>query len=144
MTNIVSNVGLASIAQQIRDHPNALGVMLLTAVEADDALRDHTNLQDLLNVAGNTEATDPSAGRKTGLTGTVTLDHVNNRVDCDLPDQLYTALSGANIVAVIVFIEESASDAGRVFLVKLDWSIAADGSNVTLEFQASGFHRSSG
>ena len=144
MADVLFNVALASIAEKVRDGATVLGVLLLTAAEADDALRDHDNLSALLGAAGNTEAVDASAARKTGLTGVVTVDDVNNLVDTDLPDQVFTALAGAAIVKAIIFYEESASDAGRIPLAALDWAITPDGSDVTLELNANGFHRSTG
>lgn len=94
MADGVMNIAKGAFAEKIRDGAANVLVLLLTANEAEADLIDHDDLAALLGAAGNTEAADASYARKTGITGTVTVDDVNDRVDVDIPDQTWTALDG--------------------------------------------------
>lgn len=141
MSDLVFNIAMGAFVEKFRDGSANGLVLLMEAVEADDALRDHDALDVLLAAAGNTEMSDASYARKTGLTGTITVDDTNNRVDVDIPDQTWTALSGNALVALEVAYEESASDAGRIPLTNHVFSVTPDGSDVTAQFNAAGFGR---
>ena len=123
-----------------------LGMILLRANETEADLIDHDNLSVLIGAAGNTEADFTNYARKTGLTGTITVDDTNNRVDIDVPDQTWASAGGAannTLTKLVVYYENSASDAGRVPLTHHDFAITTDGSDVTAVINASGFYRAS-
>lgn len=143
MADGVFNIAKGAAAEKFRDGAANGIILLLTANEAEPALVDHDALDVLLGAAGNTEASDGSYARKTGLTGTITVDDSNDRVDVDIPDQTWTALAGSAIVKAIVAYEESAAESGRIPLTHHDFAVTPDGSDVTLEVNAAGFFRAS-
>jgi hypothetical protein len=142
MADFVFNIAKGAFAEKIRDSAANCGILLLIAADTDAAMRDTETLTALIATGAN-EATDGSYARKTGLTGTITVDHTNDRVDVDLPDQTWTALAGAAITDAVVFYQESAADTGRVPLTLHDFAVTPDGSDVTIQFNAAGFARAS-
>lgn len=142
MADFVFNIAKGAVAEKFRDGA-ANGIMLLLiAADTDANMRDTDHIQALLATAAD-EATDGSYARKTGLTGTVTVDDTNDRVDVDIPDQTWTALAGAAITDLVIAYQESAADSGRVVLTLHDFAITPDGSDVTAQVNASGFFRAS-
>ena len=142
MANFVFNIAKGAFVEKIRDGATNLGVLLLTVSDTDDVMNNADTVADLLAGTPN-EATDGSYARKTGLTGTITVDDTNNRVDVDLPDQTWTALAGSAILDLVVFYQESAADSGRIPLTLHDFAVTPDGSDVTAVFNAAGFARAS-
>ena len=142
MADFVFNIAKGAFAEKFRDGAANGGILLLIAADTDAAMRDTDTITALLATGAN-EATDGSYARKTGLTGTITVDDTNDRVDVDLPDQTWTALSGSAITDAVVFYEESAADTGRVPLTLHDFAVTPDGSDVTIQFNAAGFARAS-
>jgi hypothetical protein len=118
--------------------------MLLKASEGDAGLKDRATLSAITGAAGNTEADFTNYARKTALTGTVTVDAANDRVDLSIPNQTWTAAGGATnntLVKAIVFYQDAAADASRVPLVGLDFAVTTDGTDLTIQFNAAGFLR---
>lgn len=142
MADFVFNIAKGAFVEKFRDGAANGGVLLLKAADTDDAMRDADTVQALLATAAD-EATDASYARKTGLTGTITVDDTNNRVDVDLPDQTWTALAGAAITDLVVFYDEGGTDATRIPLTLHDFAVTPDGSDVTAQFNAAGFARAS-
>lgn len=142
MGDFVFNISKGAFVEMFRDSAANGGCLLLKAADTDDAMGDTDHLTALLATAAD-EATDGSYARKTGLTGTITVDDANNRVDVDLPDQTWTALAGAAITDLVVFYENAAADGTRIPLTLHDFAITPDGSDVTAVFNASGFGRAS-
>ena len=146
MADGVFNIAKGAAAEMVRDGASNLGMILLKANETEADLIDHDNLSVLIGAAGNTEADFTNYARKTGLTGSITVDDTNNRVDIDVPDQTWSSAGGAannTLTKLIVYYENSASDAGRVPLTHHDFAITTDGSDVTAVINASGFYRAS-
>jgi len=144
MADFVFNIAKGAAAEKVRDGATVLGMLLLKAAEADTALSDHADLAALIGAAGNTEADFTNYARKTALTGTVTVDNVNDRVDVDIPDQTWTAAGGAlnnTLTDLVVFYEEAAADASRIPLTNHDFAATTDGSDLTAQVNASGFFR---
>lgn len=142
MADFVFNIAKGAVAEKVRDGASNLLVLLLIVAEADATMRDYDTVAALLAGTPN-EATDGSYVRKTGITGTITVDDTNDRVDVDMPDQTWTTLAGPAILDAIIAYEESASDAGRIPLVCLDFPVTPDGSDVTMQLNAAGFYRAS-
>jgi len=144
MADFVFNVAKGKAAEKIADSAANVGVMIIKTAETDAALKDRTTLADVL--AGNTEADFTNYARKIALTGTVTVDQTNDRVDVSIPNQTWTSAGGAlnNTTAkLIVFYEESAADSGRIPLTAHDFVVTTDGSDLTIQFNAAGFYRAS-
>lgn len=143
MADFVFNIAKGAAAEKFRDGA-ANGIMLLLSAQETEAdCKDHDELNALLGAAGNTEVSDASYARKTGLTGTVTVDDSNDRVDVDIPDQTWSALEGPDPTDLVVAYEESAAETGRIPLTSHDFAVTSDGSDVTVQVNASGFYRAS-
>lgn len=144
MANGVFNISKGSAVEKVRDGASVCIVMLLKANEAEATLIDNNELNEMLLDAGTTEAVFTNYARKVGLTATITVDDTNERADLDIPDQTWTAAgNGANdtLTKLIVAYEESASDVGRIPLTHHDFAVTTDGSDLTAQFNASGFFR---
>lgn len=142
MADFVFNISKGAFAEKFRDGAANGGMLLLIAADTDDAMRDTDEITALLATLAN-EAVDASYARKTGLTGTITVDDTNNRVDVDMPDQTWVALAGAAIVDLVIFYNEGGTDTTRIPLTLHDFAITPDGSDVTAQLNASGFVRAS-
>lgn len=144
MADGVFNVGKGHVAEMFRASPNSGILLMLSAAEADSALQDRTDLSDLLGAAGNTEATNTGYSRKTGIAVTVTIDQSNDRVDVDMADQTFSSVASGGTWDKAVFAHErTASEAGRIPCTHQDTTITPDGSDITIELNASGFFRAS-
>lgn len=141
MADFVFNIAKGAFAEKFRDGAANGLVLLLEAAEADATLRDRTDIADLLAEAGNTEVADASYSRQTGITGTVTVDNTNERVDVDIPDQTWAGLTGNDPTDLIVAYEESAADVNRIPLTNHDFVVSTSGTDVTAQFNAAGFGR---
>jgi len=144
MADGVFNIAKGAVAEMFRDAAANGIVALMTANEAEATLVDRTDLADLFIEAGNTEAVFTSYVRKTGLTGTITVDNTNDRVDVDFPDQTWSpAGNGANetLTKLITAYENAAADATRIPMTHHDFAVTTDGSDLTAQFNAAGFYR---
>jgi hypothetical protein len=145
MANGVFNNAKARIREFVIADNDAFGILLLKANESEGALVDHADLADLLAAAGNTEADFTNYARKTALVATPDVDNTNDRVDVDIPDQTWTSAGGASnntLTKLIVYFQQSASDAGRIPLTHHDFSATTDGTDLTAQINAAGFFRS--
>lgn len=106
-------------------------------------LKDKTTITDLLS--GTTdEATNGGYARKTALTGTVTIDQANDRVDVGIPNQTWAAVAaGDGWSKLVTFLDEAGTDATRIPLTAHDFVITPDGSDIQAQFAAAGFYRAS-
>lgn len=146
MADGVFNIAKGAFAEKVRDSGTVLLVLLLQANEAESTLIDRDHVSALLGEAGTTEATFTNYARKTGITGTLTVDDTNDRVDLDIPDQTWTtAGNGVNntLTKLVVAYEESAADTGRVVITHHDFAVTTDGTNLTAQINASGIARAS-
>jgi hypothetical protein len=144
MADFVFNVAKGASAEKVRDSASNVGVLTLKTVESDALMKDRTTVADVL--AGNTEANHTNYARKTALTGTVTVDQTNDRVDVSIPNQTWTAAGGAlnnTLAKLIVYYEDSAADSGRLPLTAHDFVTTTDGTDLTVQFAAAGFFRAS-
>jgi hypothetical protein len=143
MADGVFNIAKGAVAEKIRDSAANVGVLLLKANETVSAMIDRATIAALL-AASNTEADFTNYARKTGLTGTVTVDNTNDRVDVDIDDQTWTSAGGATnntLTKAIVYYQESGADSGRIPLTHHDFALTTDSSDITLQVNASGFFR---
>lgn len=146
MSDGVFNISKGAAAEKVRDAASNLIVMLLQANEAETDFVDHDDLAALLGDGSNTEADFTNYARKTGLTGSVTVDDANDRVDVDVPDQTWTSAGGGSnntLTKAVVAYEESASDSGRVPQTHHDFAVTTDGTDLTIQFNSAGYFRAS-
>lgn len=140
MADFIFNIAKGAFVEKVRDSAANLGMLLLKVADTDAVMRDTDDVAALLATTAD-EATDGSYARKTALTGTITVDDTNDRVDVDIPDQTWTALAGAAITDLVIFYQESAADSGRVPISLHDFAVTPDGSDVQVVINASGFAR---
>ena len=142
MADGVFNIAKGAVAEKFRDGAANGLILLLTAHGTESALVDFDTVDAMLS---GTPAEKSGGGyaRKTGLTGTITVDDTNDRTDVDIPDQTWSSITGTASTKAIVAYEESAADTGRIPLTHHDWAVTFDGSDATLEVNASGFFRAS-
>ena len=144
MADFVFNIAKGALAEKIRDGAANVGVLLIKTAESDALMKDRDTIADVL--AGSTEADFTNYARKTGLTGTVTVDDTNDRVDVDIPDQTWTAAGGGTnntLAKAIVFYNEAGTDATRIPLTAHDFVVTTDGTDLTAQVAAAGFGRAS-
>lgn len=159
MANLVFNVSLGRMAELYNrvdsNDPaaSALIVLLLAAagIEADSVLRDSTALDDVLGGTTN-EATNTGYARKVLTDADIVAfaaDHVNDRVDLDIPDQTWTGVAndgtGAIGDLIVAYDGDTAAgtDANIVPGTLHDFAVTPDGSDVTAQIAAAGFYRAS-
>lgn len=143
MADGVFNIAKGAVAEKFRDGSGAGLILLLKVNETVSAMIDRATVAALL-AASNTEADFTNYARKTGLTGTITVDNTNDRVDVDIDDQTWTSAGGASnntLTKLIVAYQESAADSGRIPLTHHDFALTTDGSDITAQVNASGFFR---
>lgn len=122
-------------------------LLLLTVNEADATLQDYDSLSALL-AGSNTEAAHTNYARKVMTDAEIAAlpspDDTNNRYDIDLPDQTWTALGAgsATTKAIICYAPDTGgADSTLIPCCHYDFAVTPDGSDVTLQFNASGFFR---
>lgn len=146
MADGVFNIVKGAAVEKFRDSAAKGIVMLLKANEAEATLIDRDELNAMLAEAGTTEADFTNYARKTALTGTITVDDTNDRVDLDFPDQTFTSAgNGTNntLTKLVCAYEETAAETGRLPLTHHDFAVTTDGSDLTAQFNAAGFFRAS-
>ena len=104
-----------------------------TGLETDATLKDYDDVASLLAGSTNEQTT---AARKVLTTGiTVTVDDTNDRVDIDAPDQVYTALTGNPIGALLFAYDPdttTGTDSTLIPLTKHDFAVTPDGTDLTV------------
>jgi len=145
MADFVFNISKGKLAYY-SGLPAAADALIVVPVESsgletDATLKDYDDLSTLLAGTTNEQTT---AGRKTISSVTVTVDDTNDRVDMDFADQVWTALTGNAIGAVLVCYDNdtgAGTDSNIVPMTKHDFAITPDGSDVTMVVNAAGFAR---
>ena len=156
MSDFVFNVAKGKVAEyaarvNANDPTNsALIVVAINTTATDATLRDLDTLAAIEADANTAEVTNTGYARKvlTDAGGiTVTVDDTNDRVDVDIPDQTWTAVSAGTAWTDLVICYDNdttgGTDANIVPLTLHDFAITPDGSNVTAQISASGFFRAS-
>lgn len=156
MADFVFNISLGRVAELYNrvdaNDPaaSALVVVLVAAadIESDATLRDKETLEAVF--AGDTsEATNTGASRKV-LTDSdlvaFAADHANDRVDLDIPDLTWTALSddGGDIAKLLICYDgdtENGDDGDVTPLTAHDFAVSPDGSDVVAQIASAGFYR---
>jgi len=122
-----------------------------SGIEADATLADYDDLNALLGGTSN-EPTGGTYVRKHLTDADIAAsspDDANNRLDLDIPDITWTALTttgNAAIAALLVCWDGdtgTGTDANIVPMTKHDFAFTPDGTDVTAQIAAAGFYRSS-
>lgn len=113
-----------------------------SGVEADATLKDKTTVTDFFSGATNEQTT---MGRKTiSSSVTVTVDQTNDRVDIDIPDQVWTAATGNPLSDLLIAYDgdtTGGTDANIVPVSVHDFSVTPDGSDITAQIATAGVWR---
>ena len=155
MADIVFNIAKGRVAElynrvDSNDPANSALVIVPVDVAAvtDATLRDFDTLAAILG-GGVTERTTNGWTRKT-LTdvdlAAFAPDDTNDRVDLDIPDQTWTAVTAGAVTDLIICYDNdttAGTDANLVPLTMHDFAITPDGSDVVAVINAAGFFRAS-
>lgn len=135
MANIVFNIALGKVkyyAELPAANDGLIAVPIeTTGIVSDATMRDYADLSTLLAGASNEQTT---MGRKTLASVTVTVDNTNDRVSVDCADITWTAATGNAISAIVICYDPdttTGTDSDLIPLVKCDFPITPDGSDVT-------------
>lgn len=132
---------------------SALIIVLLetTGLEADATLKDHDDLAALIAGTSN-EPTGGTYVRKVLTDADIVAsaqDDTNDRLDLDIPDITWTALTTTGNAAISKLLvcydgdTTAGTDANIVPLTAHDFVITPDGSDVVAQINAAGFYRAS-
>lgn len=123
---------------------DALVIVLLeaTGLEADATLRDYDDLSALIAGTSNEQTNQARKSISAGIT--VTIDDTNDRLDIDIPDQVWTALAGNAIAKLLVTYDgdtAAGTDANITPLSAHSFDITPDGTDVTAQIATAGVMR---
>jgi hypothetical protein len=157
MPDQVFNIALGRVAElynrvDTNDPANsALVIVVLNAsgVETDAVLKDKETLAAVLS-GTTSEVTNTGYARKVLTDADIVAfaaDHVNDRVDLDMPDQTWTGVAaGDNWSDILVCYDPdttTGTDANIIPLTMHDFTATPDGSDITAQINAAGFYRAS-
>lgn len=153
MPDFVYNIAKGRVAELYnRVDTNDPANSALIAIPVDVAAVTDATLRDLdtfaaIVAAGVTERTTGGWNRKT-LTDTelaaLAPDDGNDRMDVDIPDLVWTAVTAGAVTDVILCYDNdttAGTDANLIPLTQHDFPITPDGSDVTAVVAATGFFR---
>jgi hypothetical protein len=135
------------------DPANSAFILLVLAtsgLESDAVLKDKDDVTALVSGTTN-EVTNSGYARKTltdaDLAALPAPDDANDRYDVDLPDQTWSSVAAGDGWSKLVICYDSdttgGTDANIIPMISLDMAVTPDGTNITAQFNASGFGRAS-
>ncbi len=158
MADLVFNIAKGRVVEwynrvEASDPTNAVfEIFLAQATETDDNVRDADDISALFATVLD-EATFTNYASKVlsdvELAALPAPDDTNNRYDIDLPDQTWTSAgNGINntLTRLIVGYDSDSTggtDANIIPCTAHDFAVTTDGSDLTAQFNASGFFRAS-
>lgn len=154
MADLVYNIAKGRVAElynrvDLGDPSTArLFVIPIDAGAATDAtLKDCADFAAVIT-AGATERTTGGWNRKTLTAADLAAfaaDNTNDRVDVDIPDQTWTAVTTGAVTDLVICYAAvtSPTNAQLVPLTLHDFAITPDGSDVVAQIAATGFYRAS-
>lgn len=155
MADFVANISKGRVVElynrvDSNDPANSVLVMIPVDVAAvtDATIKDFDTFA-AVTAGGVTERNANGWARKTMTDADIVAfspDDVNDRVDLDIPDQTWTAVTAGNATDVQMHYDNDSTggtDANLTFLTQHDFAITPDGSDVTAQIAAAGFFRAS-
>ena len=156
MADLVHNIAKGRFGEwaersRVGDDPNGALIMSVwnnDGSSTDDNVRDADTVAAIEALTGVTERTTNGWARKTISDGsiTVTIDDTNDRVDVDIPDQTWTAVtSGASTDIGTAWDKDTTAGTDSNILPGTwhDFAITPDGSDVTAVIATGGVYRAS-
>lgn len=154
MADFVFNIAKGRVAElynRVDTNDPATAVLYVHVVDVaavtDATIKDFDTVSAVI-AGGVTERTATGWARKT-LTDTDIVvfspDDTNDRVDLDIPDQTWTAVTAGAATDLITSYEAAGAGttANMVPMTQHDFAITPDGSDVTAQIAAAGFFRAS-
>jgi len=141
MASFVLNVARGRMVEKLDTGAADLIVVPLSAIEADATVRDYAtiDLATVLALPGNTEQTGSTWSRKVHLNAaiTVTPEHATDRQVVFLDaDDIWLAPAVGNDTVALLICEDGAADANRTVLIKMDFPVTTDGTNIKADYDA--------
>lgn len=132
MGDFVPNIAKGAVAEKIRDGANIVVIPGDVGATTDATLRDFDTVAQFTG-GGFTERTTGGWNRKSisNASVTLTVDDTNDRVDVDIADQTWTAVSAGAVTDLLIAEDVGGADSSRVPLTFHDFPITPDGSDVT-------------
>lgn len=155
MSEGVFNIAKGRVAEYVHrvdqnDPTNA--ALIIVPVDrgavTDATLRDFDTLSAILG-GGVTERTTGGWNRKTLVdsdVATIAPDDTNDRMDVDIPDQTWTAVTAGAVTDLLVCYDSDTTGGTDANIIPLTWhgfAITPDGSDVVAQIAATGFFRAS-
>lgn len=142
MADFVFNQAKGAVAEKIRDGANIVIVPGDAGATTDATLRDFDTVTQVTG-GGFTERTTGGWNRKSIANASITLtvDDTNDRVDVDIADQTWTAVTAGAVTDLMVAEDVGGADTTRIPLTFHDFAITPDGSDVTAQVNV--FYRAS-
>jgi hypothetical protein len=153
MADLVFNIAkgrVHQLAKHVDDgSPTNARLILIpfNSSDTDDAVRDSTTVAAVEALGSTAERTTGGWNRKTlgAADVKITVDNTNDRVDIDIPDQTWTAVSaGNNVTDLLIAYDDdttAGTDANLVPLTWHDFAVTTDGSDITAVINTAGFYR---
>ena len=156
MADFVFNIAkgrVAELCNRVDGNDPTNSVLLVVAIDAngdtDAAMKDRADLAALLGGTAN-EVTNSGYSRKSLTDADITTfvaDNTNDRVDCDIPDQTFTAIAAGTAWTDLVVCYDSDStggtDSGVVPLTCHDFAVTPSGADIVAVINSAGFFRAS-
>ena len=155
MANFVFNIAKGRVAElynrvKSNDGANSALIVLVLAtsgLESDATLIDKDDVSALVAGATN-EVTNSGYARKT-LTdadlAALSPDDTNDRMDCDIPDQTWSAVAAGDGWSKLVIAYDpdttAGTDSSLIPLTAHDFVVTPDGSDIVAQINAAGFFR---
>ena len=155
MADFVFNIAKGRVAElynRVDSNDPANSALIIVPVDVaavtDATIRDFDTLAAVL-AGGVTERTTGGWARKTLTDADLVAfapDDTNDRVDLDIPDQTWTAVTAGAVTDLLICYDNdttAGTDANIIPLTQHDFAITPDGSDVTAVIAATGFFRAS-
>ena len=123
-------------------------ILATSGLETDAVLKDKTTFADVVSGATN-EVTNSGYAKK--VLGDVdlaafTVDHTNDRVDLDIPDQTWSAVAAGDGWSKLVIGYDPVGSQTMSDIIPMtahDFVVTPDGSDIVAQIAATGFFRAS-
>ena len=131
MADLIFNIVKGAFAEIVRDGANIQLCVIDAGATTDATFRDHDTLAAV--IAAATERTANGWSRKAISNGsvTVTVDDTNDRVDIDIADQTWTAVTSGASTDVVTAEDLGGADSADRPISLHDFAITPDGTDVT-------------
>ena len=153
MADFVFNIAKGRVVEyaarvEANDPTNAVFIVaVFNAGDTDATIRDVDTVAAIEALASTAEVANSGYARKSLANGslTITVDDTNDRADVDFADQTWTAVAAGTAWTDVCIAYDSDSTAGTdANIVPMTWhdfAVTPDGSDITMQLNASGFFR---